>query len=164
MFAAAELVAIAREPAIKHVDKRAYKRNLEQPRDQSSLRQRLDQLLERSRSLPRFSVARSNDLHRLRVRSRRDPRKSLSHSRLLRRNDLQLVVAVPFGKHPHHPAADLAVSVVNHRVEAAALARAWRCPLGDVFAGKRESNDLDGHTGASAPGASTVISGGCDSV
>ena len=69
--AAAELVAVAREPPVEAVGERAHEGNLEQPRDESALRQLVEQLLDRGGALPRRAVG-GDELERLGVGARRE--------------------------------------------------------------------------------------------
>src|SRR5207302_9734198 len=88
-------------------------------------------------------------LDRLYVGAGGDPRKPLAHPRLLRRNYLQLVIAIPLFEQLHHATANLAVAIVDHRVSMAGSSDTRRTGIGDVFTSDGESNDLNAH---SAPG------------
>src|SRR5690242_9954847 len=90
MLTATKLVAVTREPAIKLVGELTHERNHEHPTDQSSARQNVEQLLDRSRALPGFA-ARSDQLQTLGIGFRGNPRESRAHAGCLRWNDFHQV-------------------------------------------------------------------------
>ncbi len=138
MIPTPEPVPVPRKPPVKPIGKRPHERDLEQPGNQLPLWQNAQQLLERCRSLPRPTIARPNHLHRLDIRPRRNPRKPLPHSWSLRRNYLEVMAAVPPGQQLHHPAAHLAVAIVDYGVPAAGLTNARRYRLVSVLTGDRK--------------------------
>ena len=170
VLATTKPVPVRREPSIKQVNQRSDEWNPEQPRYQSPLRQNIQQLLERGRRLPRFTVASPHHLHRFHVRARRNPRKPLPNTGRLRRNDFELMIPIPPGQHLHHPAAHFAVTVIDHRVTPTGLTNGRRNRMVvRVLTGCREADDLNAHADASiagdfTPTASTEICGGCVSV
>lgn len=126
VLSTAKPVSVPREPSVEQINERPHQWNLEHPRDRSSLRQNLQQFLERRRCLPRLSISRPHNLHGLHVSPPRDPRKPLPNPRRLRRDNLELMVPIPLGQHPHHPPAHLAVTVIDHCVTPVRLTNGWR--------------------------------------
>ncbi len=63
MLPASQPISIPREPPIKFLGQRSHERNQKNPRDESALRQRVDDLLERGRALPRMPGVILDELH-----------------------------------------------------------------------------------------------------
>src|SRR5436190_13693339 len=115
MLAAAESIAVAREPAVYPVRDDAYERDPEYPRDQPSARQDAQELLDRGGPLPRLAAS-ADQLNCLRIRSRRDPGEARRDARGLRRNDLDASRAVPRAQHVRQTVAHLAHAIEDQRV------------------------------------------------
>src|SRR5260221_10486804 len=96
MVRTTEVIPVSGKPTIRFLANWANKRNRENPRDEFSFRQNIEQLLDRCRALPRFAIASTNELQRFDVRALRYPRETLFDSRSLRRNNLELTAPVPF--------------------------------------------------------------------
>src|SRR5207253_9241067 len=97
MLAAAEPVAVAREPAVQLVRDSAYIRNLKHPRDPFAARKNAEQLLDGGRALPRLAVG-TDELNRPGECVRRNPGEARHDAGHLRRHDLDLAAAIPFSQ------------------------------------------------------------------
>src|SRR5688572_1848179 len=94
MIAAAEVVAVAGEPLVEAIGDAAHEGDLEHPGNETTLRQHVEELLDRTRAR-RGTSAGADELHRLDIGARRNPRETRHHARLLRGHDLDLGIAVP---------------------------------------------------------------------
>src|SRR5688572_14865491 len=115
MFATAKPIPVTREPAVEALGERAHKGDREHPREQLSLRQLIDDLLERRRALPRATVA-ANELHGFGVGPSRNPGKPRLNASELRWDDLEHALPVPLLEATDESLTDLAGTVVDDGV------------------------------------------------
>src|SRR6478672_852403 len=110
------MISVSGKPPVGSLANRANERNRENPRDEFSLWQNIEQLFDRRRALPRFVIASADELQRFDVRFVGNPWETLFDSRSLRRNNLELVAAIPFRQTAHDSSADVAMAIVNDGV------------------------------------------------
>src|SRR3954452_3013170 len=157
VLATAELVAVAREPAVEAVEQRAEEGELERPPQQPAVRQDLQQLLDGVAPLPGLPAG-ADQLHRLGVGLAGDPGEAVEDGGVLEGEGLDLAARVPAVQEPHQAAADLALAVVHHRPGAAAAGGVRLLPAED------EAHHGDGHAAAAPAFTFVTSSGGCLSV
>jgi hypothetical protein len=170
MFAAAEVVAVLREPAIEFFGERTHEGNRKDPRDQLSFGQHVEESLDRRGALPCLAGRVVDDLHRLEVCASGNPGKARVETWSLGRKYLELAVFVPLGKYRDELFANFAEPVVNNSIRTSGRPDSGRV-IGYILPFDSKADDRNcRHVEAPAATAGAAVStlvlivGECDNV